>query len=206
MASRGRRRLRDGSWQALGGSVAANRRHLRRFVLLGLYTGTRPGVLPKLLWSENQAQAWIDLERGWIYRRGRAEVDHKTKKRPMIRIPRRLLAHLRRWHRLDVAENQRREAAELPLITTVVHHGARALHGKVRRGFRGLVRDAGLPQQVTPHWLRHTAATWLMEADVPGHRASQYLGMTVATLEKHYGHRRPDFQNDVGKAISRGGR
>lgn len=45
-----------------------------------------------------------------------------------------------------------------------------------------------------------------MEADVPTRKAAQYLGMTPRTLERVYGHHRPDYQSDVGAALTRGGR
>ncbi len=58
---------------ATAASTKSNRAHLIRFVLLGIYSGTRPGVLPKLRWTPSDDCAWVDLERGWIYRRGRKE-------------------------------------------------------------------------------------------------------------------------------------
>lgn len=205
-AAMGWRRGPDGRWRRLPRSSVANRRHLRRFVLLGLYTGSRPGVAPKLRWAPADDSAWVDLEKGWIFRRGRREVDHPRKKRPAFRVPRRLLAHLRRWKELDERLSVERESVGMGPITTVLHHGGRPIAGKLRKGYAGIVADAGLRKDITPHWHRHTAATWLMEADVEPHRAAQYLGMTVKTLEKYYGHHRPDFQNDVLEAFSRAGR
>lgn len=205
-AAMGWRKGADGRWRRLSKSSIANRRHLRRFILLGLYTGSRPGVLPKLRWQAADDSAWVDLERGWIFRRGRREADHQRKRRPAFRIPRRLLAHLHRWRAMDERVSAEREAVGEEPITTVLHHGGRAIVGKIRKGYANVVVDAGVRDGVTPHWHRHTAATWLMEADVPAHRAAQYLGMTVKTLEKYYGHHRADFQNDVTEAISRGGR
>ena len=199
-------RLRDGIWQPAGASTRSNRAHLTRFVLLGVYTGSRPGVLPKLRWEPSDDSAWVDLERGWIFRRGRREPDQSNKRRPMHRIPRRLLGHLRRWRRQDEALNIERAQHGLPPVETVLHHGGRTLRGRVRTGYEGIVADAGLPKHVTPHWQRHTCATWLMEADVPTRRAAQYLGMTARTLERVYGHLRPSYQNDVSAALSRGGR
>lgn len=205
-AAMGWRKGADGRWTRLGRSARANRTHMRRFVLLGIYSGSRPGVAPKLLWVESPKQAWADLEKGWIYRRGKEERDHRTKKRPMIRIPRRLLAHMERWARMDAKLNAERKKRDLDPIVSVLHHGGAPIGGKIRRGMAGIVADAGLPAEITAHWFRHTAATWLMEADVPSHRAAQYLGMTVATLEKHYGHARPDHQSDVLDAIGKAGR
>lgn len=199
-------RIVEGRWCQTATSTRSNRAHLVRFVLMGIYTGTRPGVLPKLRWKPSDDCAWVDLDKGWIYRRGRKETDHPTKRRPMCRIPKRLLRHMHRWRRQDDALNVQRAEAGLAPIETVLHHGGRAIRGRIRKGYHGIVADAGLPDLVTPHWQRHTAATWLMEADVPLRRAAQYLGMTPRTLEKVYGHHRPDFQSDVSAAFDRGGR
>lgn len=204
-AARGAR-SRNGRWEPTAVSTRSNRAHLTRFVLLGVYTGSRPGVLPKLRWGPSDDSAWVDLDRGWIFRRGRREPDKPNKRRPMHRIPKRLLAHLRRWRRQDDALNAMRAERGLAPVETVLHHGGRSLKGRVRTGYEGIVADAGLSQDITPHWQRHTCATWLMEANVPLSRAAQYLGMTVRTLEKHYGHHRPDHQSDVGRALARGGR
>jgi hypothetical protein len=39
---------------------------------------------------------------------------------------------------------------------SVLHHGGEPIAGKIRTGFEGCVRDAGLPEEITPHWMRHT--------------------------------------------------
>lgn len=201
-----------GKWKRLSRSTRANRAHLRRFVLIGLYTGTRPGVIPKLLWQESPTQAWVDLDAGIIYRRGKAERDHKTKKRPLVKIPPRLLVHMRRWRAQDLAASAALRAAHIaaggdpktaPQITSVIHHGARPLAGRIRTAFEAAIRDAGLPDDITPHWMRHTCATWLMEADAKPWDAAGYTGMSTKTLEDHYGHHRPSHQAGALKAISR---
>lgn len=206
LAAMGWRKGSDGRWTRLSKSAIANRKHLRRFILFGLYSGSRPGVATKLRWSAADDAAWVDLDKGWIYRRGRREADHPTKRRPAFRIPKRLLAHLRRWEALDRARSETLVAKGEAPITTVLHHGGVPISGKIRKGYASVVADAGINSDVTPHWHRHTCATWLMEKDVPARRAAQYLGMTVRTLEKHYAHHRPSHQTDVTAAISRGGR
>ncbi|PVM84435.1 hypothetical protein DDF62_22125 [Caulobacter radicis] len=210
MAARGYRWESD-RWRRLGGSAAANRRHLRRFILMGVYTGTRPGVLPKLLWSESPLQAWVDLDAGMIWRRGRSEREHATKRRPVVRLPGRLLAHMRRWKasddRVAVSQDSGEHAATKRRVkpdqrpVTVLHHGGRPLAGRIRTGFEGVVRDAGLDGEVTPHWMRHTCVTWLMEAGVSVWDASGYTGMSPAMIEKHYGHHRPDHQAAARRAL-----
>ena len=42
-------------------------------------------------------------------------------------------------------------------------------------------RHAELSKEVTPHILRHTAATWLMQAGVDLWEAAGFLGITVET-------------------------
>jgi hypothetical protein len=41
------------TWKRLSGSARKNRAHLRRFLMIGLYTGTRHTAINKLLWSES---------------------------------------------------------------------------------------------------------------------------------------------------------
>lgn len=196
-ATMGYRRIDNGGgaprWKRLGPSAIANRMHLRRFVLIGCYSGSRPGVTPKLLWHESPTQAWVDIEAATIFRRGRAERDHKTKRRPLVRMPRRLLAHMQRWQAADQALD--------PQPSTVLHHGGRALAGRIRRGFEACVRDAGLDPDITPHWMRHTCATWLMEGGAEVWEAAAFAGMTTKVLEEHYGHHRPDHQSGARKAL-----
>lgn len=192
-----------GRWKRLGGSSRANRAHLRRFLLIGLYTGTRPGVLPRLLWEESPTQAWIDLDAATIYRRGKREKEHRTKRRPLAKIPPRLLAHLKRWRDADQAAMAIRQADDQPTTNAVLHHGGQPLAGRIRTGFAGCVRDAGLAEEITPHWLRHTAATWLMEGGADIWAAAGYLGMNPKTLMDCYGHHRPDHQAGALKAMAR---
>ncbi|MET4683724.1 tyrosine-type recombinase/integrase [Brevundimonas faecalis] len=209
LAAMGWYRNAEGKWKRRGLSARLNRAHIKRFILIGLYTGTRPGVIPKLLWSESAKQAWVDIDDGVIYRRGRLERDHRTKRRPLVVVPNRLLAHLRRWRDLDLAASAELREAHLkaggdplaaPQIVSVMHHGARPIAGRIRTGFEGVVRDAGLSQDVTPHWMRHTCATWLMQRDAKLWEASGFTGMTVKTLEECYGHHRPSNRDWARKA------
>ena len=45
--------------------------------------------------------------------------------------------------------------------------------------FRHIVKAAKLGPDVTPHTLRHTAATWMMQAGTDLWEAGGYLGMTA---------------------------
>ncbi len=183
-------RYEAGGWKRLSDASRANRAHLVRFILLGLYTGSRSDVNKRLRWTASLTDPWADVDAMIIYRSGRSERVAMNKLRPLVKLPRRLAAHMARWERVD------RKLGS----ATVLHHGGRQI-GSVRTGFSSCVADAGLPPEVTPHWLRHTAATWLMEKGVDVWAAAGYLGMSAQTLEKHYGHHRADHQASARKAM-----
>lgn len=48
-------------------------KHLARFILLAIYTGTRKEAILGMLFMPNVSGGWIDVERGVIYRRGADE-------------------------------------------------------------------------------------------------------------------------------------
>lgn len=149
--------------------------HLRRFVLMGLYTGSRPGTIISLTWDQ------IDIARGVLHRRAAGEAEDARKRRPPVRLGKRILSHLRRWRRLDPPE-----------VRYLCHYDGRMILS-LQHSFVQAVRRAGLVK-VTPHTLRHTRATWLMQAGVPIWEAAGHLGMTVEMLSKVYGHHHPDWQ------------
>jgi len=74
----------------------------------------------------------------------------------------------------------------------------------VKTGFGSAVRIAGLDVtvgNVTPHTLRHTAATWLMQRAAPMWEAAGFLGMSEKTLRDTNGHHHPDHLRGAAKAI-----
>ncbi len=163
-------------------------KHIARFVLTGLYTGTRHAAICGAALHPAIGRGHVDLERG-VFRR-RAEGARETKKRQTpVRLPDRLLAHMRRWYRLGIATH------------AVVEWNGKPV-GSVRKGFATAVRAAGLDKRVTPHVLRHTAATWAMQNGVDLWQAAGFLGMTVEMLEQRYGHHHPDFQQQAAEGIT----
>lgn len=155
--------------------AARRTQHLRRFIILGLYTGSRPGTILRLQWEQ------IDLAAGVMARRAPRQADNARKRAPRVRLGKRLLSHLRRWRRLDSPETK-----------YLCHYDGRPVR-KLRRSFPGVAKRAGV-RDVTPHTLRHTRTTWLMQAGVDRFEAAGSLGMTVETLERVYGHHHPDWQ------------
>lgn len=154
----------------------ANRKipHLRRFILIGLYTGTRSGAILTANWD------WVDFERGVMRRRQHGQSENSQKRTPPVRLGARILAHLRRWHKMDSGKG------------FIVNYDGRPVK-KLRRSWTTATKRAGL-ENVTPHTLRHTRATWLMQARVDPWEAAGALGMSLEMLTRTYGHHHPDWQ------------
>jgi site-specific recombinase XerD len=62
---------------------------------------------------------------------------------------------------------------------------------------------AGLGTEVVPHILRHTAASWAVQAGAPLGHVAAMLGTTEAIIASTYGHLSPRAMRDVVEIISR---
>lgn len=71
------------------------------------------------------------------------------------------------------------------------------------RGVKAVAKHAGI-DGVSPHVLRHTAATHMLRNGVPMWQVAGILGNTVAMVEKAYGHHVPDGLVDAVNMISGG--
>lgn len=65
--------------------------------------------------------------------------------------------------------------------------------GCIRKSFDHAVERAGLSDDVTPHVLRHTKATWMAQAGVSMFDIAGVLGDSVETVTKTYAHHHPDY-------------
>jgi integrase len=166
--------------------------HLRRFILIGLYTGTRSQAMLGLSWMPSTSSGWVDLAKGVLYRRGEDQRRTNKKQTPAA-IPDRLMAHLRRWHRMD---------SQLGIRHVIHYQGTKVT--KLRRSWATARDGAGLDGKVIPHTLRHTAATWLMQAGIDVWDAAGNLGMSLKMLEEVYGHHHPDYQKAIRNVFSGG--
>lgn len=181
-------------------------RHLARFILLGLYTGSRRAAICNVQWMPNTAGGWIDLKRVVMHRRGEG-VAETNKRQPPVRLGRRITAHLSRWKRIDdAARDAASQEAGEPVATYlhVVHYMGRGV-GSVRTAWEMAIDNGWLHPDVTgqapitPHVLRHTRATWMMFAGIDIWEAAGALGMSAKTLDKVYGHHHVDFQKNAAE-------
>ena len=155
--------------------------HLARFFIIGWYTGSRRDVIAGTKWSmiDFRAETMQRKEAGWI---------ETKKKAPPVRMGARLMAHLRRWKRLD------------PKGTEYVINWRGKRIARPVSSWERVREEAGLPEYVTPHVLRHSRATTMMRAGVNPWDAANALGMSLEVLTKVYGHHHPDWQKGAADA------
>lgn len=168
-------------------------RHVARMLLIGWYTGTRPGAILALRWFSSASAGWFDLSAGVLHRRG-GQARITNKRQPPAKIHARLLPHLRRWHRRDTECE--------PPITNVIHYQGEPV-GKLRRSWDTVAKQAGSTRKDAPHILRHSCCTWLMQAGVDVYEAAGYTGVSVKVLLETYGHHHPAFQEKAATATAK---
>jgi integrase len=160
--------------------------HVARFILIGLYTGTRHEANLNMRWGVNSRGGWFDLARRVMYRRGEGQAD-TNKRRVPAPIPDRLFPHLQRWRR----------------ITTVgpVEYSGRLI-AKERKGWDRAREIAQLGDEVTPHVLKHTCITWLLQNGVSIRQVAGFTGTSEKVIETTYGHHSPDHLNQARTGFS----
>ena len=166
-------------WAALGFNRDGTRnrfrinRHLARFILVGLYTGTRHDAILRLQWMPSTSGGWFDLETGVLYRRPQDAIETNKRRTPSP-IPKRLMLHLRRWRRLSTQY--------------AVEYDGKPIASQLRRAWTGAREMAGLGPEVTPHVLKHTCATLMLQNKVSTWDVAGVLGTSEQVIRKTYGH------------------
>ena len=159
---------------------AAHTPHIRLFILIALHTAARSTAILELEWDR------VDFERG--------RIDFNTKVR-----------HFKAKGRAIVPMNNTLRAALTTslgsaLTPFVIEYAARPVKS-VKAGFRTACERAGL-DDVTPHTLRHTAATWMAQGGVPMWQIAGYLGHASSRMtEKVYAHHSSDWLKDAAEAL-----
>ena len=134
----------------------------------------------------NLEWSWIDLEKGLMLRRPPRSAETK-KKKPPVRLGLSILWLLRSW-----------KAEDGPVAKYVCAYRGKKIKS-IKTAWNAAVKRAGLGRDVTPHTLRHTRATWLMQRGTDYWEAAGHLGMSVETLCKVYGKHHPDFQKNAAE-------
>ena len=148
--------------------------HLLLFVLIARYTAARAGAILSMRWDQ------VDFEKRRIDLGGSG----RQKRRAVVPLhPSLALA-------LAIAK-------EVALSPYVIEYGGRRV-ASIKKGFKAACKNAGL-EDVSPHVLRHTAASWMAEAGVPMVEIAQFLGHTNPSVTyRTYARFSPDY---LGKAL-----
>jgi integrase len=155
--------------------------HLARLFIIGWYTGTRRSKICGLRWS------MIDFRTRIMQRRPHGEPEAKNKKAPPVRMGERLMFHLKRWKRMDGKK------AEF-----VITYQGKRVKNPIKIWDETRIA-AKLPTYITPHILRHTRATNMMQQRKDPWESAKALGMSLQMLTDRYGHHHPDWQKDVSE-------
>ena len=164
-------------------------RHLARFILIGLYTGTRAGAIAAASPYRSLGNSFVDIDEGIFFRQAIGRRASK-KRQPPAPIPARLLGHMRRWVRRGVVTSH-----------FVEWNGAPVRVGQDRvQQSRKAGRTVGPrnPAHVAPHGgdLAHAARRpGLAGGGLPRHVRPRYV-------ERTYGHHHPDYLKDAADAIT----
>jgi integrase len=154
--------------------------HVRLFVLLALNTAGRAGAILGLKWDR------VDLERRRITLRD-PDKNVTRKGRAIVPVNETLFQALR------IA----RPGAISEYVVEMAGHKV----GSVKKGVAAAARRAGL-QGVTPHVLRHTAAVWMAEAEIPMPQIAAFLGHSDSRItERVYARFSPDFLMNAARAL-----
>ena len=134
----------------------------------------------------NLGRSYVDLERGIFYRKPIGKRRHQEAPDASTITP----AAARSHAALEGPQIDR----QMLLLNSTASRSRRS-----KRASRRAVGLAGLTGKVTPHTLRHTAATWLMQRGVPMWEAAGFLRMSAEVLLGTYGHHHPDYPPRRGK-------
>lgn len=161
-------------------------KHLARFILVSLYTGTRKSAVLSLGFNPSLTGGWIDVERGLMHRLGAGERQTNKSRKP-IPMTQRLLAHCRRW---------KRKGANW----AVQVDGHRILD--VKHAFQKAREKADL-LDVSPHILKHTAITWGIQRGLTVEDAADYFDTSAETIRSTYYHHSPHYQQRALEILNR---
>jgi integrase len=158
---------------------ACRARHVKLFVLIGLNTAARHRAILGLTWDR------VDLGSRLIDFREPGK--QQTRKRS-VQVPIN--------DTLFSALLEAKESATTPYV--IEWSGSRV--SSIKHGFAQACARATL-EDVTPHTLRRTAVTWMMQKGVSAWDAAGLAGMTVEMVSSEYAKHSPDFLGGAAKAL-----
>jgi integrase len=151
--------------------------HIRMFMVMALHTGARKSAILELKWRE------VDLDN----RRIDFGLGYGNKYRSRyVAVNAVLHAELVATSKLATSDY------------VIEHNGNRVLD--IKTGFQAACRRAQLVG-VSPHTLRHTAASWMAMKKVPYAQIAAFLGNSAAVVESTYAHFAHDYLHEAADAL-----
>lgn len=166
---------RDEAFRLLSG---CREYHVRLYCLVALYTGARTRAILDLTWDR------VDLTRGLVLYPPAGE--RSRKRTTTVPITETLLAALS-------------QAREFGTISHVIEYRGKPVWS-IKTGFRAAVRRAEL-KHCTPHDLRRTCATWMVQDGIPVGQVARFLGDSEEMIEKVYGQHSPDYLRAAARSL-----
>lgn len=154
--------------------------HARLLYTICLYTGCRKGQALELTWER------VDFTAN--------RIDFNDPDKP-VTVKRRAVVPMGPKLRLCMEEAYRVRTID----AVIEYNGERAT--RVRWPFLRARQKAGLGRDVTPHVLRHTAASWLAMAGRPIDEAADLLACDPVTLRRVYRKWNPDYLKSAVLAL-----
>lgn len=149
---------------------AAVEQHVRRFILLGLYTGARPSEILRIRRRD------LDVARENVHLFAAPGKNRKGRDVPMAPA---LIEHISRWKPM---------APDAP----VIQWRGEPVHD-ITTGFFDARDRAALGRDVITYTLRHTYASWFMLNGGDLYRLKELLGHASITMTERYAHLSPAF-------------
>jgi integrase len=162
-----------------------NHPHLKLFTELALSTAGRHTAIIELKWHQiHFDKKCVDLR----VSEDDAEVKGKKKRRAMVPVSDRIIDLLK-------------EAKKRSTIDQVIEFRGKSQKSCLT-GVASAAERAGIPGRVTPHILRHTAATWMCNAGVNLWEIAGFMGhSSTKQVEETYGHHSPDHMSKARDAL-----
>jgi integrase len=162
-----------------------------RFLRLALETAARKTALFELTWDR------VDFETGMIHLAvpGRRRT---KKRRANVPISKTLLPHLLKWHAERINDLVLDNSADVWAAVQSIARRAGFGEPDTNRKRGAMPKRTG----ISPHVMRHTAATQMARRGVPLYDIAGVLGNSLAMVQSTYAHHCPDRLRDAVNRIS----
>ena len=158
---------------------AAHTDHMRLFLMLAIYTGARKTAILQLTWDR--------------VRHDNKVINYRLPNTPETKKRRAVVPTTKK---LQAALSEARERAKTPFV--IEYRRKPVLN--IKHAWKLTLERSGI-DHCRPHDLRHTCATWMMQAGVKASRVAGVLATTEKMIERVYGHHSPDYLQDAISAL-----